>query len=56
MAGPAWQVPASYPGRDGPALLAAAGQQGLPGVVAKRLDSLYAGGPEEPWILVAAMR
>jgi bifunctional non-homologous end joining protein LigD len=41
LGGPAWQVPPSYPGADGPALLAAAGQQGLPGVVAHRLDRPY---------------
>jgi bifunctional non-homologous end joining protein LigD len=53
LSGPAWQVPASYPGSDAPALRAAAGQQGLPGVVAKRLDSPYAGG-EGVWIFVPA--
>jgi bifunctional non-homologous end joining protein LigD len=52
--GPAWQVPASYPGTDGPALLAAAGQQGLPGVIAKRRDGPYASGDEAGWIFVAA--
>ncbi|MDQ6615971.1 MAG: ATP-dependent DNA ligase [Actinomycetota bacterium] len=53
LAGPAWQVPASYPGPDGPALLAAAGQQGLPGVVAKRRDSRYDGrAAGDSWILV----
>jgi bifunctional non-homologous end joining protein LigD len=41
LVGPAWQVPPTYPGEDGPALLTAAGQQGLPGVVAHRLDSPY---------------
>jgi bifunctional non-homologous end joining protein LigD len=55
LRGPTWQVPASYPGPDGPALLAAAGQQGLPGVVAKRLASIYHGGsPEGDWVFVAA--
>ncbi|MDQ1393975.1 MAG: bifunctional non-ous end joining protein LigD [Acidimicrobiaceae bacterium] len=55
LSGPAWQVPTSYPGSDGPALLAAAGQQGLPGVVAKRLDSPYR--PQDDasaWIFVPA--
>jgi bifunctional non-homologous end joining protein LigD len=56
LTGPAWRVPASYPGGDGPALRAAAGQQGLPGVVAKRLDSPYAASPEQPWIFVPALR
>ncbi len=55
LGGPAWQVPASHPIEDGPALLSAAGQQGLPGVIAKRLDSRYRGGPAEgDWIFVAA--
>jgi bifunctional non-homologous end joining protein LigD len=55
LGGPAWQVPASYPGPDGPALLVAAGQQGLAGVVAKRLASGYQGAsPSEDWIFVAA--
>ena len=52
LAGPAWQVPGSHPGA-GPALLAAAAAQGLPGVVAKRLTSPYRAGPApEDWILV----
>jgi bifunctional non-homologous end joining protein LigD len=53
MSGPAWQVPRSYPGTDGVALLAAASQQGLPGVVAKRLDSPYQ-GDAGAWIFVPA--
>ena len=52
LGGPAWQVPGAYPGGDGPALLAAAAQQGLPGVVAKRADSPYHSGPAKEWILV----
>ena len=36
--GPAWRVPAAHPG-DGERLLEATRQQGLEGVVAKRLDS-----------------
>ncbi len=51
-AGPAWQVPASYPGPDGSVLVAAARQQGLPGVIAKRLDSSYR--DSAGWIFVAA--
>jgi bifunctional non-homologous end joining protein LigD len=55
LAGPAWQVPASYPGPDGPALLAAAAQQGLPGVVAKRLDGAYRScGADAGWLFVPA--
>ena len=53
LAGSAWQVPASHSIEDGPALLTAAGQQGLPGVIAKRLDSGYRAGPAEcDWIFV----
>jgi bifunctional non-homologous end joining protein LigD len=37
-----WQVPATYD--DGPALLAAAEQQGLEGIVSKRLSARYAWG------------
>jgi bifunctional non-homologous end joining protein LigD len=51
-AGPAWQVPPYYPGPDGPALVTAACQQGLPGVIAKRLDSPY--GEGAGWIFVPA--
>jgi bifunctional non-homologous end joining protein LigD len=52
LAGPVWQVPASHVG-EGPALLAAAGAQGLPGVVAKRLGSAYVAGPAPgEWILI----
>ncbi len=49
--GPAWQLPPWYPGPDGPALLAAAGQQGLPGVIAKPLTGGYGDGV---WLFVAA--
>jgi bifunctional non-homologous end joining protein LigD len=41
--GPAWQVPAYHRG-DGRALLAAAAERGLDGVVAKRLASPYRAG------------
>jgi bifunctional non-homologous end joining protein LigD len=56
LGGPAWQVPASHRGEDvGPALLEAARQQGLPGVIAKRLDGPYRGGPADgDWIFVPA--
>lgn len=43
LAGPAWQTPASHRG-DGAALLAASREQGLEGIVAKRLDSSYEPG------------
>jgi len=51
LGGPTWQAPGSYPAADGPALLAAAAQQGLPGVVAKRLDRAYL-PDQSAWILV----
>ncbi len=55
LAGPAWQVPASHPGEDGPALLTAARAQGLPGVVGKRLSIGYRAGPApSDWIFVRA--
>ncbi len=43
LGGPAWRVPAAHPGR-GAALFAATGEQGLEGIVAKRLDSRYEPG------------
>jgi bifunctional non-homologous end joining protein LigD len=43
VAGPAWQTVASFPG-TGTALLAATREQGLEGVVAKRLQSPYLPG------------
>jgi bifunctional non-homologous end joining protein LigD len=43
LSGPAWRVPAAQPGQ-GMALLKATQQQGLEGVVAKRLDSTYEPG------------
>jgi bifunctional non-homologous end joining protein LigD len=49
-----WQTPSYHVG-DGKALLEAAKAQGLPGVVAKRLDSAYAPGKRSrDWILVKA--
>jgi bifunctional non-homologous end joining protein LigD len=43
LKGPAWRVPAVHPG-EGKLLLAATAEQGLEGVVAKRLDSRYEPG------------
>ncbi len=43
LRGPAWRVPAAH-SRDGARLLDATRQQGLEGVVAKRLDSRYESG------------
>src|SRR3954452_13854287 len=54
--GPAWQTPASHRG-DGAALLAATREQGLEGVVAKRLDSHYEPGRRSgAWIKVKHTR
>ncbi len=54
LAGAAWQVPAFHVG-DGGALLGLARQQGLPGVIAKRLDSPYGPGSRSPhWIEMRA--
>jgi bifunctional non-homologous end joining protein LigD len=43
LEGPAWRVPAVHPGQ-GTRLLEATGEQGLEGIVAKRLDSRYEPG------------
>jgi bifunctional non-homologous end joining protein LigD len=52
LAGANWQTPAYHPG-DGAALLDAARANGLPGVVAKRLDSVYDPGKRSAdWVLV----
>jgi bifunctional non-homologous end joining protein LigD len=54
LSGPAWQTAASHPG-EGPALRTAAAEQGLPGVVAKRLSSPYRPGPApKDWIWLPA--
>jgi len=50
--GPTWQTPAHYEA-DGAALLAASEEQGLEGVIAKRLDSTYeAGNRSRAWLKV----
>ena len=50
--GPAWQTPAYHPG-EGRELLAAAAEQHLEGVVAKRLDSPYRPGRRtDEWLKV----
>jgi bifunctional non-homologous end joining protein LigD len=52
IAGPAWQTVGSFPGA-GTALLAATGEQGLEGVVAKRLHSPYLPGKRtRSWLKV----
>ncbi len=54
--GPSWQAPA-YSVGDGEALLAAARERGLEGIVAKRLASAYRPGRRSPdWIKVQNRR
>lgn len=51
LGGPRWAVPPVFP--DGPATYEAAGEHGLEGVVAKRLDSGYRPGSRTPdWVKV----
>jgi len=51
LGGPRWAVPPAFP--DGPATYHAAGEHGLEGVVAKRLDSAYRPGLRSPdWVKV----
>jgi len=53
LEGPHWQVPPYFPG-GGAAALDTSRAQGLPGVVAKRLDSPYRSGERSPdWLAVA---
>ncbi|MEV6815741.1 DNA polymerase ligase N-terminal domain-containing protein [Micromonospora sp. NPDC051296] len=47
LAGPHWQTPPWFPGTGAEALRTAR-EQGLPGVVAKRLDSVYQPGRRSP--------
>ena len=54
LSGPSWQTAPWFPG-EGTAVRVAAGEQGLPGVVAKRLDAGYAPGEEsDAWRFVPA--
>jgi bifunctional non-homologous end joining protein LigD len=54
--GAAWRTPRSHPG-EGRALLEASAEQGLEGVVAKRLDSAYEPGRRaETWVKVKNKR
>ncbi|MEV0594068.1 DNA polymerase ligase N-terminal domain-containing protein [Nonomuraea cavernae] len=46
-----WQTAPSWPGQAAP-VRQAAREQGLPGVLAKRLDSPYQPGPSTAWIFV----
>lgn len=51
LGGPRWAVPPVFP--DGPATYEAAGEHGLEGVMAKRLDSVYRPGARSPdWVKV----
>lgn len=50
---PHWEVPSAMEGLDGTAALAVAREEGLPGVIAKRLDSAYVPGPSDHWTAVA---
>ena len=52
LSGPAWQTPPSFTG-GGEFALRAAHEQGLPGVVAKRLESAYTPGRRSPdWLKI----
>ena len=54
LAGPLWQTPKYHPG-DGGVFLDVARQQGLSGVVAKRLDAPYrSGSTSKDWIEIVA--
>ena len=56
LSGPRWQTPPWFPG-DGSAVLAASQQQGLEGVVAKRLDSRYSPGKRSDcWLKIKHRR
>ncbi|MFN2608655.1 MAG: DNA polymerase ligase N-terminal domain-containing protein [Acidimicrobiales bacterium] len=52
-AGAAWAVPAPHVG-EGAAFAAVVAARGLPGVVAKRLDSPYRAGTTTDWVVVRA--
>jgi bifunctional non-homologous end joining protein LigD len=51
LSGPHWQTAPSWPGEAGP-VRQAAKEQGLPGVLAKRLDSPYEPGPSKSWLFI----
>ncbi|UBU12063.1 DNA polymerase ligase N-terminal domain-containing protein [Nonomuraea gerenzanensis] len=51
LTGARWQTAPSWPGEAG-AVRQAAREQGLPGVVGKRLDSPYEPGPSKWWLFV----
>lgn len=51
LTGAHWQTAPAWPGEAEP-VRQAAREQGLPGVVAKRLDSPYEPGPSKSWLLL----
>jgi bifunctional non-homologous end joining protein LigD len=52
-----WQTPPAFTGQDGADLLAVSRQQGLEGIVAKRLDSRYEPGRRSPaWVKIKNVR
>jgi bifunctional non-homologous end joining protein LigD len=51
--GDRWDTPSHHVGA-GEAMLAVAAAQGLPGIVAKRLDRPYQGGQSPDWVRVAS--
>jgi len=56
LAGPGWQTPASHVG-DGTALSEASKRQGLEGIVAKKVDSIYEPGKRtKQWIKIKNQR
>jgi bifunctional non-homologous end joining protein LigD len=56
LSGPAWQTPPSFRG-GGQFAREAAAEQGLPGVIAKRLDSAYTPGRRtKDWLRVDNLR
>ena len=56
LSGPSWQTPPHFEG-DGSAVLAASREQGLEGVIAKRLDSrYYPGKRSDCWLKVKNLR
>ncbi len=61
LSGPSWQTPPWFRGSGddpvGPAVLAASREQGLEGIIAKRLDSrYYAGKRSDCWLKVKNLR
>jgi bifunctional non-homologous end joining protein LigD len=56
LSGPSWQTPPHFEG-GGDAVLAASKQQGLEGIIAKRLDSTYyAGKRSDCWLKLKNLR